>query len=94
MSKKVEHPMQPIVWDKHGVIRFKKNAIIEHLVDHGSIGLNAIASLDFSREDEEQLAQLIGYSVSGFGDLSYARRTTVAKADKISDAMVRKRKRR
>jgi len=26
---------------------------------------------DFSQEDREQFAQLIGYSLSGFGELSY-----------------------
>ena len=30
-----------------------------------------IAVKGFSQEDQEQFAQLIGYSVSGFGDLSY-----------------------
>ena len=91
---RVEHPMQPIVWAKDGVIRFKANKIIAHLCDTKQpIDLNAIACMDFPREDHEQLAQLIGYSVSGFGDLSYVRRTTLAKADAIADEMASKRKR-
>lgn len=92
---KPSHPMQPIVWDKHGVLRFKPNKIIEWLMDSKQpLDLNVIATMGFPREDEEQLAQLIGYSVSGFGDLSYARKTTVAAADKITDKMARERQRR
>ncbi len=94
MSKKIEHPMQPIVWAKDGVIRFKPNPIVQYILDRGGVDLNDIAVKGFKREDEEQFAQLIGYSVSGFGDLSYARKTTVAKADKIADAMARKRRRK
>lgn len=75
-----EHPMQPLVRDPDGVIRFKRNAIVDHLLKHGGIDLNAIARLPFDDRDREQFAQLIGYSVSGFGDLRYARSDTVAAA--------------
>lgn len=89
------HPMQPIVWAKDGVIRFKANKIIKHLLtSRQPLDLNVIATMGFPREDEEQLAQLMGYSVSGFGDLSYVRRTTVAKADAIADEMVRDRQKK
>lgn len=88
---KVQHPMQPLVWDGK-IIRFKANKIVAHLIDHGGIDMNAIALLNFSREDQEQFAQLIGYSVSGFGDLSYARKTTVAKADALADKMTRRKR--
>lgn len=64
-------PIQPLIEDEHGVIRFKPNAIVQHLLDNGGIDLNQIAVLDFSREDHEQFAQLIGYSWSGACDLSY-----------------------
>lgn len=93
-KKKPEHPMQPIVWTPGGIVRFKRNAIVCHLLDHGGIDMNALAVMDFSREDREQFAQLIGYSVSGFGDLSYVRPRILAAADKISDALVKARKRR
>lgn len=66
-----KHPIQPLERDHRGVIRFKSNAIVRHLLDHGGITLNDIARLDFSREDREQFAQLIGYSHSGSSDLSY-----------------------
>jgi hypothetical protein len=78
-----KHPMQPIVLDSHGVARFKANAIVRHLLDNGGIDLNRIAMLPFNQEDREQFAQLIGYSVSGFGDLGYADPATVAAADAL-----------
>lgn len=51
------------------VLRFKKNAIVRDLLDHGQatgFGLNELAcSGKYSNEDFAQLAQLIGYSHSG-----------------------------
>jgi hypothetical protein len=67
------HPHQPHVW-VDGVERFRENKIVRHLVDFGrdrGCSLNDLAVMEFSDEDRTQLAQLIGYSVSGFGDLSY-----------------------
>jgi hypothetical protein len=95
--KTPKHPMQPIVW-AGDTIRFKENAIIRYLIDHGSISLNDIAVLasdpsnGFTRNDQEQLAQLIGYSVSGFGDLPYASKETVAAADEIADTLLQKKR--
>ena len=86
-----KHPMQPIVLAPDKVLRFKANAIVRHLLDlcteRGIASMNTIAVLPFSVEDREQFAQLIGYSVSGFGDLSYARRATVAAANAVAAAV-------
>lgn len=68
---KAVHPIQPLEFDGHGVLRFKSNAIVRHLLDHGGINMNDLAMLEFSREDREQFAQLIGYSHSGSGELGY-----------------------
>lgn len=78
------HPMQPIEFDSRGTIRFKENKIVTYLLDHGGIDLNHLAVQGFSDEDHMQFAQLIGYSVSGFGDLSYASDEVVAEADEIA----------
>lgn len=67
----MKHPIQPLVEDEQGVIRFKENKIVEYLLDNGGIDLNQIAALGFDREDREQFAQLIGYSWSGACDLGY-----------------------
>jgi hypothetical protein len=41
----------------------------------------------FSIEDMEQFYQLIGYSVSGFGEMSGFREETVTKADELAEGM-------
>lgn len=81
----VEHPMQPVVLDDHGTPRFLQNCIVKDLSDGM---LNEIALGEYSQKDREQLAQLIGYSVSGFGTLSYARKKTVVAADEYADALL------
>jgi len=64
------HPIQPLV-NVDGVIRFKENKIVTYLLDNGGLDMNDIASSDFSNEDREQFAQLIGYSHSGASELHY-----------------------
>ena len=65
------HPQQPIRNVDQGVERFRANAIVRYLLDNGGIDLNDLAVMPFPREDLIQFAQLIGYSVSGFGELNY-----------------------
>lgn len=62
MSK---HPIQPLEDDGKGVIRFKANAIVTFLLNEGGFDMNDLAVKDFSREDGEQFAQLIGYHYGG-----------------------------
>lgn len=77
MDKNIRHPIQPLIIDKHGCIRFKDNAIVGFL----SAGrFNELAAMDFEQEDHEQLAQLIGYSLDGFGTLSYVSDETYERA--------------
>lgn len=76
------HPMQEIIFDDRGVARFRENEIVSFLLEHGNHDMNRIASLRVSQADRMQFAQLIGYSVGGFGDLSYADQKVVQKADK------------
>lgn len=65
------HPQQPTYTDENGVKRFVPNGIIVWLFESGKLSLNEIATMPFSREDCQQLAQQLGYSVSGYEDLSY-----------------------
>lgn len=69
------HPNQPTYNDVNGTLRFKANAICRWLLDEGEkygLDLNKIATVKtFSQEDRIQFAQLIGYSVCGWGELSY-----------------------
>jgi len=62
------------------IVRFKRNLIIDYLFKAGILDLNKIGIMQFPQEDQEQLAQLLGYSVSGFGDLSFVRDETYEKA--------------
>jgi hypothetical protein len=80
----MKHPIQPLAKDKDGVVRFKPNAIVQHLLDKGGIDLNQLAVLEFSQEDREQFAQLIGYSLRGFGELSYVSDETYTAAEAMS----------
>lgn len=63
--KEPKHPIQPLVIDKLGTIRFKENLMVCKLLDFSTAngyGLNEMACEDFSVEDMQQFAQLIGYS--------------------------------
>jgi hypothetical protein len=84
--------MQPVYLDDHNVIRFKANAIIdrlfrEQLFDLNSIGY-AVATRAVPIEDAEQFWQQLGYSVSGYGDLSFIRPSTLAEADRQTDLLM------
>ena len=79
---KARHPMQPIVRSKDGTYRFKENSLVRFLLERGPFDLNGIAMGGWTNEDREQLAQLIGYSVGGFCDLSYASQRVKAEANR------------
>lgn len=138
--------LQEIVWDSHGVIRFRENTMVTALRDNGpsavtkGVGdwaggqlflcwppgweldqfkklvrerngiirwllqngpgdMNEIAEQGvlemtgrgFSQKDYEQFAMLIGYSVSGAGDLSYFSPAMINRADVIAEQMVAER---
>lgn len=74
-KKKAKHPTQPLYLDCKGIIRFKSNKIVEAMLELGRQGtkfdLNSLAVMNLPDEDWVQFSQLIGYSLSGFGDLSY-----------------------
>jgi hypothetical protein len=70
-------PIQPIEEDANGVLRFKANALVKALLEHGQrtgLCMNDLAvcyRTESYANDWQQLAQLIGYSLSGYGELSY-----------------------
>ncbi|GEM_PF-6762813 len=67
-------PMQPLEFDAMGTLRFKENAIVRKMLDYSrehGYGLNEMALEDFTPDDRMQLMQLIGYSLSGYGELSF-----------------------
>lgn len=81
-------PIQPLERDEDGVIRFRKNAIVDYLLGQYEGGLNELACKGFSDDDWTQLAQLIGYSLDGFGELSYVSDGVYDAAAKIAEALI------
>lgn len=91
------HPLQPVDFDADGeVVRFKENKIVSWMLDQGREGQRFdlhMIGLEVARDrlpeaDLVQLSQLIGYSVSGFGELSYAPTAMVEECDRIVDWLV------
>ena len=67
-------PTQPIFEDELGTLRFQENKIVSALLEFSQekgMDMNKLSCMDFSREDWVQFAQLIGYSIGGWEDLSY-----------------------
>ena len=80
-------PMQPLHL-VHDVIRFKKNELVSHLLDHGTAtgcGMNELAQVDASDEDRQQFAQLIGYSVAGYAELGYVSDESYDRAEREAE---------
>ncbi len=83
-------PMQPVVLDAHGRARFRENSLVRALLDHGistGLSLNELAIQDHGADDRMQLAQLIGYSVYGYGTLSYVTDVSYEEADRRADML-------
>lgn len=67
----LNHPLQPLAMDDHDVLRFKPNKIVEYLFETKKLDLNEVMCMPFPDSDKMQIAQLLGYSLSGYGSLSY-----------------------
>lgn len=89
MTESLQNPDQPVYLDEEHVARFKANTLVRYLLDRGGIDLNHLAGIAylFPRTDWEQFYQLIGYSVSGYGDLSGVSQESVERADRASDEL-------
>lgn len=89
------HPMQAIEWDGKGVIRFRRNPIVDHLLTFGGLDMNALRralvvdSPGITHQDWDQFYQLIGFSVAG---APLADKKTRKKADKKAKKLFHKTK--
>jgi hypothetical protein len=91
--------MQPIIIDADGVVRFRANKIVERLLEdsteRGRIDMNTIKIWldqgEVSQDDMVQFVQLIGYSVSGIGDLDYVPHDKLVDIDREADKVWRSR---
>lgn len=84
----MRNPIQPLAKDARGALRFKKNAIVDYLLEWATargMGMNELARMDFTQDDWQQFAQLIGYSLSGYGELSYVSDDTYNAAAAMAD---------
>ena len=93
-TKKTQYdpqPMQPVLKDEDGILRFRENAIVRYLLDlagkHKIADLNSLAELPFSQEDREQFTQLIGYAIGGYHELSYVSDASAAQASRLAHAV-------
>jgi hypothetical protein len=102
-------PMQPVIKDEGGTLRFRENAVIRYIVDHagdvvhpgapaidpgtgrpyhqGRLDLGKLMTLDFPQEDREQFAQLMGYALTGYHELSYVSDESAAQANALAHAV-------
>jgi len=71
-------PMQPLVRDEHGEIRFKANPIVEFLLDGGPFDMTRLSIMPFDNEVRAHFAQLLGCTVSSWVDLPYVSAEMVA----------------
>lgn len=86
----MDHPLQPQVFDPHGVKRFFENRLISEMLRLAETGarfslneLSVWAQRHDAGADYDQLLQLIGYSVDG-APLSKACRARVDAAERAS----------
>jgi hypothetical protein len=80
------HPMQPIE-NVDGVARFKPNKIVQYLLESGPYQFDEIGYLDFSDEDREQFAQLLGISVADYVELPYVSERSSHEAQLAEDEL-------
>jgi hypothetical protein len=73
-----KYPLQPMIDS-----RFEANPIIDHMLNYFDLNKVSIwcQQNDIDNKYQEQLAQLIGYSLGGYGDLSYVSDETYDMAD-------------
>jgi hypothetical protein len=86
-----KHPMQPLAVED-GTVRFKANKIVDWLWRSGAVDLNKLIAMYhsgmISQEDVTQFWQLLGYSVSGYGELSFIDPAVVAWADAEAEKLL------
>jgi hypothetical protein len=78
----------------------RANQIVQHVVEHaarmiashpmhaGRLDLNGLYTMCFSQEDREQFAQLMGYSISGYHELSYVSDLSAAEASHLAEKIL------
>jgi hypothetical protein len=81
-------PMQPVAKDADGNPRFLENRLVRHLLDVSTskgFGLNQLALVEASPDERAQFAELIGYSLQGYAELSYVSDERVEAANAMAE---------
>lgn len=81
--------MQPLHVAPDGMLRFRVNPIVRFLLDNNGRGeyagkridMNELACVDATDDEFAQFAELIGYSLGGYSELSYVTGERYAKAE-------------
>lgn len=81
-DKQTISPIQPIAND-----RFVPNRIVVALLESSTLDMNKLAMMDFTQQERIQFAQLIGYSLNGFAELSYVDDETYEAAVKTGEGI-------
>jgi hypothetical protein len=86
------HPMQPIVLDERGVVRFRANKAVRWMLEQGRQGkrfdLNDLVIGDAATDDDlAQLWQLIGHSVVSYGELDFVSDELCERADEAAERL-------
>lgn len=71
------HPGAPVI-----------DPVTKRPMHQGRLDLSKLAELDFPQEDREQFSQLMGYSISGYHELSDVSDESAAQASALADAAV------
>lgn len=94
-SGKSVHPVQPVVMTDTGTVRFQRNPMVRKLLDESTsrgYGMNELVAhshdIENGRDHMQHFAQLIGYSVSGYGELSYHNRGICSRADRKAEKLI------
>ena len=86
-NENTRNPIQPLQMDD-GTMRFKANHIIRDLYDFtmpkGFDMNHIVGSGKYSQDDIEQFYQLIGFSLTGFHEVSYVSDETALEASKLA----------
>ena len=77
----MKHPVQPLIMDKHGIVRFMSNRLVNYMFDVTANIHGYDFASDYPVAEQEQLAQLTGVSLKLFRNLPFATPETIAVAD-------------
>lgn len=80
MSQLPRHPMQPIVFDDKGVLRFKADNIVKEIIEQ--YPFDPVTNSEQFASDYQQILQLMGVTVDDYCSMPYVSKRSKHKARK------------